>query len=59
MPKEEAPSIVIYIAKVKALIRGKFKIIVILNFSAKVNIITKATIKKTKLIIYWNKRYIF
>jgi hypothetical protein len=52
MPEEEAPNIVIYIAKVKALIKGKFKIIAILNFSAKVNIITKAIIEKAKLIIY-------
>ena len=52
MPEEEAPSIVIYIAKVKALIRGKFKMVIILNSSAKINIITKAIIKKAKLIIY-------
>jgi hypothetical protein len=52
MLKEEIPSIIIYMAKVKALIRGKFKTIIILNFSAKVNIITKATMEKAKLIIY-------
>jgi hypothetical protein len=39
-------------AKVKALIRGKFKMVIILDFSAKVNIITKAIIEKAKLIIY-------
>ena len=59
MPEEEVPDIVIYMAKVKALIRGKFKIIAILNSSAKVNIMTKATTEKAKLIIYRNKRYIF
>ena len=52
MLKEEALSIIIYIAKVKALIKRKFKIIIILNFSIKVNIITKAIIEKAKLIIY-------
>ncbi len=52
MLKEEAPSIAIYIAKVKALIRGKFKTAAIFNSGAKINIIIKAIAKKAKLIIY-------
>jgi hypothetical protein len=52
MLKEEAPSMAIYIAKIKALIRGKFKMAAIFNSGAKVNIIIKAIIEKAKLIIY-------
>ncbi len=59
MLKEEALSIAIYIIKIKALIKGKFKIVAIFNSGAKVNIIIKAIIKKAKLIIYRNKKYIF
>ncbi len=59
MPKEEAPSMAMHIAKVEALIGGKFKTAAILDSGAKVNIITKAIAEKAKLIIYWNKKYIF
>ncbi len=52
MLKEEAPSIAMHIAKVKALIGKKFKIVAIFNSGAKVNIITKAIAEKAKLIIY-------
>jgi hypothetical protein len=52
MLKEEAFSIAIYIAKVKVLIKEKFKTAAILNSGAKINIIIKAITEKAKLIIY-------
>ncbi len=52
MLKEEALNIIIYIAKVKILIKKKFKMAAIFNSGAKVNIIIKAIAKKAKLIIY-------
>jgi len=59
MPEEEAPGMAMHTAKVEALIGGKFKTAAILDSGAEVNVMTKATAEKAKLMIYRNKRHVF